>query len=124
MLVLTDGQNTDAGATLDDAIAASLDSGIPLHTITLSTGVDLGVLSRLAGETGGSLTRATNAGGLISYYGALGPFLSGSSQFYRSQWRVSLSGGSDRFGPGAWFRTGVLVALPDGIRYLPFRIDF
>ena len=124
VLVFTDGQNTDGGSTLEDAIDASINRGIPLHTIALSAGVDLGVLSRLAGETEGSLTRATNAGGLISYYGALGPFLSGSSRFYRTKWRVSLSGGQDRFGAGGWFRTGVLVALPGGVRYLPFRIDF
>ena len=124
VLVFTDGQDTASHSTEDDAIGAATSRGIPLHTIALSKGVDLSVLSRLAGETEGSLTYATNAGALISYYGALGAFLSGSSQFYRTKWRVSLSGGRMRFGPGASFRTGVLVALPSGIQYMPFRVDF
>ena len=124
VLVFTDGQDTASNSTEDDAIGAATRRGIPLHTIALSQGVDLGVLSRLAGETEGSLTRATNAGALISYYGALGPFLSGSSRFYRTKWRVSLSGGRMRFGPGAWFTYGVLVALPGGVQFVPFRVDF
>lgn len=123
VLVFTDGQDTASKGSLEDAISASKTRGIPLHTIALSTGVDLAVLSQLSGDTGGSLTRATNAGALISYYGALGPFLSGSSQFYRTKWRVTVSGGQMRFGPGAWFQTGVIVALPDGLHWVPFRID-
>ena len=124
VLVFTDGEDTDSSASIDDAIDAAVSMGIPLHTVALSSGVDVGVLSRLAGETDGSLTRANNAGELISYYGALGPFLSGSSQFYRTKWRVNLSGGSMRFGPGASFWTGVLVALPSGVKWVPFRVDF
>lgn len=122
VLVFTDGQDNAGRHFLEDAIDASVSAGIPLHTIALSDSVDFGVLSALAGQTGGSLTYATNASELISYYGALGSFLSGASTFYRTKWRVTLSGGTFRFQSGTSFRSGVLVALSDGVKWIPFYV--
>ena len=122
VLVFTDGQDNDSASSLSEAVDASITAGIPLHTIALSDGVDFDVLSSLAGQSGGSLTYATNASELISYYGALGSFLSGASTFYRTNWRVTLSGGTYRFQSGASFRSGVLVALSDGVKWVPFYV--
>ena len=122
LLVFTDGQDNDSSHSLEDAVDTSISTGIPLHTIALSDSVDFGVLAALAGQTDGSLTYATNASELISYYGALGSVLNGTSTFYRTNWRASLSGGNFRFQSGTQITSGVVVALPDGVRWIPFYI--
>ena len=94
VIIFTDGKDTANSASLSSAIQYAKQRNIPLHTVALSSGVDIGVLSRMAGETGGSLTHATDARRLISYYGALGPYLSGAGRFYRATWLVLAQGGS------------------------------
>lgn len=124
VIVFTDGDDTASSASLDDAVASANRRNVPLHTIALSSGVDLGVLAELAGATGGSLALASDAKRLVSYYGALGPYLSGTAQYYRTAWQVNLSGGTDRFRRGGWIRTSVAVNAPGGVIYIPFRLDF
>ena len=124
VLVFTDGEDTASSGTLDQIIRYANQHDVPLHTIALSNGVNMAVLSQMAGETGGSLARAVDARRLISYYGALGPYLSGSGQFYRSTWNVLLSGGSFRLGSGAWITSSIEVEIPGSDIYLPFRLDF
>lgn len=124
VIVFTDGEDTASSASLDDAVNLANSRAVPLHTIALSSGVDLGVLSELAGATGGSLALASDAKRLVSYYGALGPYLSGTAQYYRTAWQVELSGGTDRFGRGGWLRTSVAVNAPGGVVRIPFRLDF
>ena len=123
VLVFTDGEDTESNASMDDATDAAVRMGIPLHTVALSSGVNEAVLSQLAGKTDGSMTKANDARELISYYGALGPFLSGSSRFYRTKWRMNLSGGTMRFDPGASVQYGMIITLPNNtVKWLPFRV--
>ena len=72
VIVFTDGEDTASTADLDDAVDTANAHNVPLHTIALASGVDMNVLSRLAGATGGALARASDAKRLVSYYGALG----------------------------------------------------
>ena len=125
VIVFTDGENTDSGTSLEEAIDYANERGVPLHTVALSAGADLDVLSQMAGKTGGSLAWATNGPQLISYYGALGSYLSGSAQFYRTSWTVRLVGGSgsSRLGSGASVRSSIAVNAPGGVIYIPFRIE-
>ena len=123
VLVFTDGDDTSSSATVDEAIAAANQFNVPLHAVALSTGTDLNVLTRLATATGGSLAFAADARQLISYYGALGRFLSGSADYYRTSWTGTVTGGRFRFGPGAWVRSGITIDTPGARLYAPFRID-
>ena len=97
---------------------------VPLHAIALSNNVSMAVLSKMAGETGGSVARATDARRLVSYYGALGKYLSGAGRFYRTTWDLALSGGSFRLGRNAWITSHIEVEIPGSNIYLPFRLDF
>ena len=125
VLVFTDGDDTSSSASIDDAVDAARNANVPLHTVSLGSGTDLNVLTRLASATGGSLAYAADARQLISYYGALGRFLSGAADYYRTTWMGTITGGSSSFGPGGWLRTGVTMNTPSGQRlYAPFRIDF
>ena len=124
VIVFTDGEDTASSATLSDAIQYARQRGIPLHTVALSSGVDIGVLSRMAGETGGSLTYATDARRLISYYGALGPYLSGAGRFYRTTWSVWAQGGRFNFNQGRSMYDTLEIKIPGSSIQLPFRLSF
>ncbi len=124
VIVFTDGEDTSSSASLNDAIQNAKQQNIPLHTVALSDGVDIGVLSRMAGETGGSLTYATDARRLISYYGALGPYLSGAGSFYRTTWSVLAQGGTFTFNRGSWMTDYIEIEIPGTNIYLPFRLAF
>ena len=124
VIVFTDGEDTASSATLSSAIQYATQRNIPLHTVALSRGVDIGVLSRMAGETGGSLTYAADARRLISYYGALGPYLSGTGTFYRTTWSVLAQGGSFNFNRGSWMYDYIEIEIPGSNIHLPFRLDF
>ena len=124
VLVFTDGDDTASSASLEDAVRVANNNNVPLYTVALSGSTDLNVLTRLATATGGSLAFAAEARQLISYYGALGRYLSGSAEYYRTRWTGTITGGSFRFGPGGWLRTGVRINTPTARLYAPFRIDF
>ena len=124
VLVFTDGEDTSSTSSLDDAISSANQHGVSLHTVALSSGVDLSVLAEMAARTGGSLTSAHDARQLISYYGALGPFLSGSAEFYRTVWTLSLAGGTTSLGPGYWIRTSIGIDTSGGKLYVPFLLRF
>ena len=124
MLVFTDGEDTASTSTIEQAIECANQSEIPLHTFALGGSTDLNVLTRLAAATEGSMSHSSDAGAMISYYGVLGNFLSGSSQFYRTRWSVDQVG-AGRFGRGYWLRSWIRVDLPGGEQVnVPFRIDF
>ena len=124
VIVFTDGEDTASSTSLHDAIQYARERNIPLHTVALSRGVNIGVLSRMAGETGGSLTHANDARRLISYYGALGPYLSGAGQFYRTTWSLLARGGSFNFNRGNAMYDYVEIEIPGSNIYLPFRLTF
>ena len=123
VIVFTDGQDTASSASLDDAVRVANQHNVPLHTVALASGVDMSVLSDMAGRTGGALARASDAKRLISYYGSLGPYLSGTAVFYRTTWQVSFMGGRG-MGTGGWMTSCVRVSIPGGTMCVPFRLDF
>ena len=122
ILVFTDGEDTTSRASLSDAVDDAIRNSVALHTVALSDGVDMDVLTEISERTGGSMTFARDARSLISYYGALGPFLSGSEQFYRTLWRLTSTRGS--FHPGDSIRHWMWINTPGGSLSVPFRIDF
>ena len=124
VVVFTDGDDTSSSSDLSDAIQYARQRGVPLHTVALSQGVDIGVLSRMAAETGGSLTHAADARRLISYYGALGPYLSGSGLFYRTTWALRAHGGTFNLSRGSGLQHTVEIEIPGTNIYLPFRLSF
>jgi hypothetical protein len=124
VLVFTDGRNNAGQVTLDQAIDFANANDVTLHTIALSRNVDVAVLSRMASETEGSFTSASDARQLISYYGALGPFLSGSAQFYRTRWRSTgqtTPGHQGSCAPGRWTMG---VRTPAGELPVTFNLDY
>ncbi len=122
VLIFTDGEDTSSSASVDDAISAANRHNVALHTVALSASTDLHVLTRLANSTGGSVAYASDARQLISYYGALGRYLSGADRFYRTSWNVNIDSGN--FGPGWSISAGVRIATQYGQLYAPFRIEF
>ena len=132
VLVFTDGEDSTSNTSLEDAISFATNNSVPLHTVALSNGVDISVLTEMATRTGGSLSYASDARQVISYYGALGAFLSGSQNFHRTSWRVritpnstvSFPGALDQFGPGASISGNVTISNPSVTLYAPFRLTF
>ena len=124
VLVFTDGEDTEGGVTLQEAIDFANMHDVTLHTVALSQGVDLGVLSEMASETGGSLTRADDARQLISYYGALGPLLSGSARFYRTSWRSTGRVTSGQQSPCLPSRWTMSVRTPNMRLPVTFDLDY
>ena len=122
VLVFTDGVDTASRQDLDQVVDFATEHDVEIHVVTLSRRVDLAALTRLAAQTGGSLSTAYDPLALISYYGAMGPFLAGSGQRYRTTWRLSLGGGALR--PGHWFSHSMVVTTPGGTTWVPFRLDF
>ena len=122
VVVFTDGADTTSNSRLDDVIDFANRQNVEIHAVTLSNSVDIVALTRLATATGGSLSTAYDARGLISYYGALNAILAGSGQFNRTTWSLSIDGGALR--PGYWIATSMAVETPGGTVYVPVRLDF
>ena len=124
IVVFTDGEDTVSGATFDEAVQCANDSDIPVHAVGLSLATNLNVLTSIAARTEGYYSHAIDAEQTISYYGVLGGFLSGSSQFHRTSWRVNDRNGN-RFGRDYWIRSWINVDVTETNRIsLPFRLDF
>ena len=122
VLVFTDGRDTNSSSSLEDVIVFATEHGVEIHPVTLSGDVNITALLQIAARTGGSLSSADDARRLISHFGALGPFLAGSGQFYRTTWSMSLVGGE--LYPGYWIGSSVLIDTPGGTVFAPFRLDF
>ena len=122
VLVFTDGRDTASTSSMEEVIDFAIEYGVEIHPVTLSGDVDIAALSQIAARTGGSLSSADDARRLISHYGAMGPLLAGSAQFYRTTWSMSLVGGEVY--PGYWISTSVFIDTPGGTVFVPFRLDF
>ena len=122
VLVLTGGDDGGSTHTLDEAVEAANRHGVTLHAVAVSSGVN--PAAELAARTGGSISFASDAAQLVSYYGAVGRIVSGSASFYRTTWRLSIVGGNLALYSGYWIRTTVAIDTPDGTLYAPFRLDF
>ena len=124
VLLFTDGEDTASRYSLQDAVAEARRRRVALHTIALSDSVNFFVLARMARETGGAMAFARDARRLISYYGALGKYLSGAGRFYRTTWQANLRGGSFRFRRGAAMSSYMRINIPGSSISLPFVVAF
>ena len=125
VVVFTDGSDDGSTATHQEVIDFARAHGVEIHPVALSNAVDIAALSELAATTGGALSQTYDPRQLISYYGALGRFLAGSGQFYRTSWRMTLVPGNfDLCSPDYWIGTSVVIDAPGGTVYVPFRLSF
>jgi hypothetical protein len=107
---------------MDQAIQSAKSARVKLFTVGLSDGVDSGVLSQMAKETGGAYIFSDDASQLVSAYGNLGDLLSGTGQVYRLFWKAV--GSKDFFSVNGWFSASMRVKLENGNPlYLQFRVD-
>ena len=67
VILLTDGQNSSGTATLEDAVAAAGDAGIPIDAVALGE-ADTEALAKITEASGGSLLRADEADKLVGLY--------------------------------------------------------
>ena len=121
IVLFTDGQDTEGGVSLDQIIDRANKNNIQIYTVGLSQDVEVGVLSKMAQETGGAFIWAENARQLISGFGTLGNLLSGEAPYYQTQWEVTTT--SSLKGTGAIVVVDVVVALPNDDPFIvPFEV--
>jgi Mg-chelatase subunit ChlD len=70
IVVLTDGQENESEATLNDVIARAIALGVPVFAVGLGTDVDSAYLTRLAVETQGEFVMAEQAQDLVQQFRA------------------------------------------------------
>lgn len=121
VVVFTDGDDTDGQYDIDDIASAAASRGVSVFTVGLSSGSNTSVLAEIAARSGGAAFWAADARQLVSYYRTLGSILRGTSQSYRTRWRMSRSIGT--FGSGSWVSSAVAVQTPAGTAYAPFFIE-
>jgi hypothetical protein len=122
VLVFTDGKDTDGSWTLDNLISYARARNVKLFTLGLSNSVDFKVLNRMARETGGAMTWASDARQLVSMHGSLGAILRGSITFYQTRWSVTSTDGSP-WTNGSLFSTGIYVNTPAGTLAAPIHVE-
>lgn len=118
MMLFSDGADTSSQNGLDSAIGNADLQGVKIYTIGLSDAVDKAVLARLALETGGAYSQASDARQLISLYGALGDYLAGHGQYYRAVWNVVRS---SPFSSGS-FTTSIVINTGNGFLTVPIHV--
>lgn len=123
VIVFTDGEDTQGGATLYDIANAASNNGVKVFTVGLSSSVNFYVLAQMANLTGGAFMMTDDAEALISYYGTLGNLLHGSANFYRTRWSLTTS--TDVFAPGVVFYYWLHVTSTDPwvVLNIPFSVD-
>ena len=132
VIVLADGDNNQGGASLDEVVELANTRGVPVHTIGLKEDVNWETLSRLARETGGSMAESLDARQVVTHFDSLGPYLSGSGQYFRLHGTVDVQDGTFALQPGASIVGTVVVTVPPGpdgdatsvIVRIPFRLGF
>ena len=119
--MLTDGQNTEGGATLGSVISHAIDQGVRLYTVGLSAGVDFDVLADMAATTGGAFMWAAEAPQLLAMFGTLGRLLEGSADTYISTWTVTSP--NRAFYSGQRVNGNIHVVMPSGFEFdIPFSV--
>ncbi|MEM6801210.1 MAG: vWA domain-containing protein [Bacteroidota bacterium] len=121
VIALTDGKNTDGGASLSSVISHAIDQGVRVYTVGLSRDVDFDILSDMAATTGGAFMWAAEAPQLLAMFGTLGRLLEGSADTFISTWQVSSPTGS--FRSGQRVSGSILVTMPSGFQFeIPFSV--
>ncbi len=125
VVVFTDGSDDGSTATQQQVIDFATANGVEIHPVALSNEADIAALFELAAATGGTLSQTYDPRQLVSYYDALGRFLAGSAQFYRTNWTMNLVPGTFALcSSGYWIRTSIVIESPGGTLYVPFRLTF
>jgi hypothetical protein len=93
VVVFTDGDDTQGGATIDDIANRCTGTGVRVFMVGLGTGISSNVLSEIASRCGGGVMRADDARQLVAMYGSLGAMLNGAVTFYRTRWLVTIGNG-------------------------------
>jgi tight adherence protein B len=82
MILLTDGASAGDTATIEDALTSAKDSGVDVYPIGIATtGAAQAALERLAKDTGGTATSATDSASLVAVYDAIATELGSSYTF-------------------------------------------
>ena len=115
-IVLTDGRDNDSNASVDAAIAAARNAGVPVFTIGLGdpndpASLDKAVLQRISDQTGGRFLFAQDPNALAGVFDALTDLLADSYQL-----RCALSFDPPLTAAGAYTLSGTVVADVDGTR--------
>jgi uncharacterized protein (TIGR03437 family) len=88
IVLMTDGEDTVGGTTLDQAIAAAKQAGVPVFPVGFGS-VDQAVLTRIANETGGFFTNSATSANLQQILNSIGQVI--SSQYEISYTATSVS---------------------------------
>jgi tight adherence protein B len=89
LILLTDGASAGDTATIQDALTAAKDAGVDIYPIGIATsGNAQAALDKLAKETGGTATAATDSASLVAVYNTIAAEL-GSSYTYLYQSSVA-----------------------------------
>jgi len=76
IVLLTDGQDTVGGVSVDEAIAAARQSASPVFTVGFGGGINTTILTRIATESGGFFSNAVTSANLLQILTAIGQVLS------------------------------------------------
>ncbi len=87
IVLMTDGEDTVGGVTLDQAIAAAKQAGAPVFTVGFGSGINRTVLQRIAQETGGTFSVGATSADLQRILQSIGQAIS-------SQYEISYTSGS------------------------------
>ena len=74
IVLMTDGENTVSGVTIDAAISAAKSAGVPVFSVGFG-GIDVAVLTRISNETGGFFVRGGSSADLQSILTTIGQVL-------------------------------------------------
>jgi len=118
VVVFTDGDDTEGGASISQIGTQSLATGVKVYTVALGS-VNTSVLAEMARRGNGTMMWASDARQLVSLYGTLGRLLRGSIQLYRTNWTMTASSGN-----WASMSTSVRIQTPSGTLSAPFHVNF
>lgn len=87
IVLMTDGEDTVGGVTIEQAIAAAKQAGVPVFTVGFGSGINRTVLQRIAQETGGFFSTGATSADLQRILQSIGQAIS-------SQYEISYTSGS------------------------------
>jgi len=87
IVLMTDGEDTVGGVTIDQAIAAAKQAGVPVFTVGFGSGINRTVLQRIAQETGGLFSTGASSADLQRILQSIGQAIS-------SQYEIAYTSGN------------------------------
>lgn len=89
IVLMTDGQDTVGGATIDSAIAQAQQAGAPVFTVGFGSGISTTVLTRIANETGGFFSQSATSVDLQRILQSIGQVLSSQCEIIYTSTSIS-----------------------------------